>query len=136
MVKEMIATDDNGVFLVPSDRQLALFKRLNKSENGPQLEPFLLDLAGPSTRTHWNTKAAYVFAGNFVKQAGAVSSSTKLVRAVFKAHLLTLSKLYKTQIAGPDVDDEQVLRMQEINTRKAKDHRQRLVRLPSLLPET
>lgn len=136
MVKELIATGDNGIFLVPSDRELALFKPLTDDlQNGPQIEPLLLDLAGPSTRTPWNKKAADIFATHFVEQEGALSSDTDLIRKVFATHLLTLSKKYKIQIVGLDVDDEVALAVQDENTRKAKDHRQRLVRFPPLLSE-
>lgn len=132
----MIATDHNGLPVVPTKSQLALFNFTNKLKNGPQLEPFLLDLEGPSTRTPWNKKAGYIFAAHFAEQPDVISVDTKTIREVFKAHLLTLSKQYHSQIDGPDMDDEQAMRIQEENTRKAKYHRQRLVRLPSPPPET
>lgn len=61
-----------------------------------------------------------------MSEFGGVFPDPKAVREAFRTHLVTLAARYKKQIAGP-LDDEEALRLQEENTTKAKDHRQRLV---------
>jgi hypothetical protein len=132
MIQSLIATDDNNKYEVPTPRQLAIFTSTKKAVNGPNIAPFLLDLASPSIRTPWNKRAAYIFAEHFVQQPGVISLDAKVIRGVFLAHLRTLYKQYRDQNAGSDTENERATMVREENNRKAKEHRQRLVCLPPL----
>lgn len=123
-----VATDRNGTYETPTERQLRSFARTKKAEDGPKIDRFLLDLAGNSVRTYWNQRAADVFAEFFVKELSMVCTDPKVVREVFRAHLVTLAKQYRDQTASSETEGERIGRIRKENTQKARDHRQRLVR--------
>lgn len=127
MVAALAATNDDGNYQTPSKRQLSLFRLTNKATDGPQLDPFLLDLNGPTTETPWNKRAAYVFADHFVEQPDIICTDAKVVREVFRAHLRALAKEHRFRTADPQERDTMVERAQRENVYKAKDHRQRIV---------
>lgn len=124
-----ITIDKNGTYVTPTAKELRTFTRTKKAENGPKIDRFLLDLAGKSVRTDWNRQAAYVFAEYFVKDYSIFCTNPKVVREAFRSHLVTLAKHYREQIAGSESEEERIGKTRKENTQKAREHRQRLVRL-------
>jgi hypothetical protein len=129
MVETKITIDENGTYVTPTRRQLDLFARTKKEVDGPKIDRLLLDLAGNSVHTDWNKRAAYVFADFFVGEIGVVCTDPKVVREVFRSHLVTLAKQYRDQTANSDTEEERVGKIRRGNTQKARANRQRSVRL-------
>ncbi|KAJ3571370.1 hypothetical protein NP233_g3799 [Leucocoprinus birnbaumii] len=127
-LRGLMTRSDNGVALVPSPKCIADFESDKQEKDGPQLNNFWLDLAGSSTATDWNRRAAYVFADYFVEQPGNGSYDRAVVREVFCAHLPTVQKRYKLYTVDADEKKGMLIKAQKENEAKAKLNRQRNLR--------
>ena len=114
---------------VPSPAQLKRFNRTKKQQDGPILDDLHLDFESGGLASHWNKRAAALFANDFVMCSESSRKDKKVVEAAFKVHLKALRLRYLKQVHEEEEasDPEYDLEVERQRTLKARENRRRSV---------
>jgi hypothetical protein len=100
---------------VPTPEDLRSYAKNDRSVIGPQIKPFVLDLASKGIASRWNKSAISIFVTEFLSRKIYLCTDPRDIKTAFTTYLTSLQGKYKKQQAGTT---NEAARITELDNKK------------------